>query len=430
MKNPEDFTAPSDRVRLALVGCGGIATQHVLGYQDLYQRGCREFEVTACCSGTEALAREKALKIAAFQGNEPRVFTDVRALIDEELADAADVCASHWQHHNIATELLDAGLHVQMEKPIGITIRASRRILAAAGRNQRILATAENVRRTIGARSCTWAIREAGLLGEMISGEAMALRPLKLTDWLANPRTRWRLSRFSSGGGMILDNGAHFADMMLTLFGEVDEIYCSMRTIDEGEIPGLPGIGGVKIDAENYFHAVIRFKKGIEISWTAFNRFAGVESHHGKYFGRDGAIASIGLAWHPFEGGGTITRSNDTSIGAEKLQAEYLLNLPEAQRIRLFPYGSTDGFACSTWDFVNAVRTGAPVEIDGEAGLRSKALCESCYESAVSGKPVKYADVLSGRVDRYQRPIDRFWGLLDGEARSADCRREILASLS
>ena len=63
------------------------------------------------------------------------------------------------------------------------------------------------------------------------------------------------------------------------------------------------------------------------------------------------------------------------------------------------------------WDFCRAVATGAQPEMDGKAGLRAKALCEACYESATAGRPVKYADVLRGTINAYQKPIDAFWGI-------------------
>ena len=51
-------------VKLALVGCGGISRAHVKGYADLYARGCRDFEVVACCDASEdALARFQAAKL-------------------------------------------------------------------------------------------------------------------------------------------------------------------------------------------------------------------------------------------------------------------------------------------------------------------------------------------------------------------------------
>ena len=58
---------------------------------------------------------------------------------------------------------------------------------------------------------------------------------------------------------------------------------------------------------------------------------------------------------------------------------------------------------------LDAIRSGRS-ELDGEAGLKAKALCEACYESAVAGRPV-VRDVLSGRVHTYRQPIDGFWNL-------------------
>jgi hypothetical protein len=63
------------------------------------------------------------------------------------------------------------------------------------------------------------------------------------------------------------------------------------------------------------------------------------------------------------------------------------------------------------WDFCNAISTGRKPEMDGYDGLRAKALCECCYESATAGKLVKFADVLEGRINAYQQPIDAYWNI-------------------
>jgi len=401
----------TDRVRLALVGCGGISARHLEGYQDLHERGCREFEVAACCDLNEELARSQAAKIAVFQGKEPRVFRKIEDLIASGAADAADVCVPHCFHHSTAISLLEGGLHVQLEKPLGITIRASRKIIAAARRAGRLLATAENVRRTLEARACTWAIREAKLIGEVIAGETTLIKLKKLD--VDEPRKQWRVVKLLTGGGMIIDNGVHFADMMLLLFGDVNEVWCTMRTLDECEFENAPILGRARVDVENYFHAVIRFANGVQVNWTGANRFHTEEINRGWLCGTQGTIFTREPAMHPFQHGGTITLADGRTLSSEKIQADYLTTLSAEERDRLFPYGATNGFSCEIHDFIRAVRTGANLEMDGEAGLRAKTLCECCYESATAGRPVKYADVLAGRVDAYQRPIDEYWKLLD-----------------
>ena len=137
----------SDGVKLALVGCGGISRAHVRGYKDLYDRGCRDFEVTACCDVQAKSAEMRAQEIAEFQGHRPRIYSDVSELVQSGMAEAADICVPHCFHHSVAISLLEGGLHVMVEKPLGITIKASQRIIEVAERQGLVLATGENVRR-------------------------------------------------------------------------------------------------------------------------------------------------------------------------------------------------------------------------------------------------------------------------------------------
>lgn len=44
-------------------------------------------------------------------------------------------------------------------------------------------------------------------------------------------------------------------------------------------------------------------------------------------------------------------------------------------------------------------------------GLRDLATAMAILESAEAGAPVAVADVLAGRVDAYQRPINEYYGL-------------------
>ncbi|HEY3341626.1 MAG TPA: Gfo/Idh/MocA family oxidoreductase [Anaerolineae bacterium] len=397
----------TNQVRLALVGCGGISGAHVAGYKDLFERGCREFVVTACCDVREESAQKRATDIAAFQDKAPVVFTSQDDMLKAGLADAADVCLPHCFHHSAAIPLLDAGLHVLVEKPVGITIKASQKIIAAAKRNNRVLATAENIRRYPTARSCAWAINQQHLIGDirLVNAQSIAYN---LFDY-DNPAMKWRGVKLLTGGGMIMDSGAHFADMVQVLFGDVDEVTCTFNTYDNRPIKGTPIIGDSYADVEDTWHAVIRFKSGLQVLWTHSRSLYGEAVNTANYYGSSGTMQALGYAFHPFQNGGTAILADGTTITNEQIQANYFASLTEQEKACLFPYGSKDGFAIEVWDFVNAVRTGRKPEMDGYDGLRAKALCECCYESSVAGKPVKFDDVISGKIDAYQKPINDYW---------------------
>jgi UDP-N-acetyl-2-amino-2-deoxyglucuronate dehydrogenase len=399
----------SDVIKLALVGCGGISGAHVRGYKDLHARGCREFEVTACCDVQAESAETRAAEIAAFQGTKPKVYADVQDLIRSGAAQAADICVPHCFHHSVAIPLLEGGIHAMVEKPLGLTVKASQRIIQAAKQAGAVLATGENVRRDLTARSCNWAINKRRLIGDvrLVVIQAINYGPFDFT----RPAAKWRGIVLLTGGGMIMDSGAHFADMIQVLFGEPDEVYCSMAAYDGRMIEKAPVVGTVPADVEDTWHAVIQFKSGPIVTWTYSRTLYAEKVRQASYFGSEGTMLDLGFPFHPFQGGGNCVLADGSEVSSEQIQADYVASLSDEEKARLLPYGATDGFAIEVWDFINAIATDRKPEMDGMDGLRAKALCEACYESATLRRPVKYADVLEGKINAYQAPIDEYWGL-------------------
>ena len=397
------------KVRLALVGCGGISGAHVNGYKDLYAHGCRDFEVTACCDVSRTNAEQRAGQIAAIQGTKPKVFERIEDLLKEKVADAADNCTPHCFHHSTTLPLLEAGLHVLLEKPLGLTVKASRRMIEAAKKHGRILATAENIRRCLSPRACRWALIEKRMIGDVrfVDIQAVNYSPFDFKS----PAMKWRGVKLLTGGGMIMDSGAHLTDMVLCLFGEPDEVYCWMETFDALPIEDAPVVGNARCDVEDTWHAVMTFKSGLRLAWTHSRALPGGKLSHGRYYGSEGLMEDLGFVFHCFQGGGKITLKDGAVRPKEWIEKEYLASLDPEEKERLSPYGVTDGFGVEVEDFVRAVAKGQgqAVELDGLAGLRAKALCEACYESATLKRPVKYQDVLEGRIDAFQKPLNDYW---------------------
>ncbi len=376
----------------------------------MMEAGCREFRVTACCDPIRERAENRAAAIAEFQGRKPAVFASVEALKRADVAQAADLCLPHYAHHLVAIDLLDSGFHVLVEKPLGLTVRASRAMIAAAERAQRILATAENVRRDLAPRAWTWALREQKLAGDIHLGvvQAVAFRLFNLED----SAFVWRNVKLLGGGGMIMDSGAHFADMLQVLFGEPETITCRTEALDRRPLRDVPVLGTAECDVEDTWHAVIRFPDGPEVAWTYSRSLPGRALQNAMFFGTQGTVLAKGFPFHPFQGGGEAHLAGGRVVSNEEVLEEYRAALSEDEERTLFPYGCTGGFAVEIYDFIRAVRTGGAPEMDGIAGLRAKALCEACFESAaLDGRVVRYGDVLSGNVRNYQAPIDAYWGL-------------------
>jgi predicted dehydrogenase len=85
---------------------------------------------------------------------------------------------------------------------------------------------------------------------------------------------------------MIMDSGAHFADMVEVLFGDVDEVYCRFSAYDNRPIKDAPIFGDTHADVEDTWHAVIRFKNGLQVLWTHSRSLYGEAVNTANYYGR------------------------------------------------------------------------------------------------------------------------------------------------
>ena len=69
------------------------------------------------------------------------------------------------------------------------------------------------------------------------------------------------------------------------------------------------------------------------------------------------------------------------------------------------------------WDFIDACAKRRRPDVDAWDGLKAKAFSETIYESAAAGKAIAYDDVVACKVERYQGPINRKWGLTKARKR-------------
>ena len=110
----------AERIKMGLVGCGGMSGAHMRAYQELWAKGLRDFEIVAACDIVSANAEERALQAHGFQGGtKPAVYTELDEMLTKhpDLA-CVDICALHSAHHTLAVPALDAGKHVIIEKPV------------------------------------------------------------------------------------------------------------------------------------------------------------------------------------------------------------------------------------------------------------------------------------------------------------------------
>jgi predicted dehydrogenase len=399
---------PKKTVNIAMIGCGGIAGAHLRRYLDLIKAGEDRFRIVAAVDTALDRAKAFASTINGATGVEVKTFKTIDQLLNSGLAiDGADICGPHGLHHVMACDLLNGGVNIICEKPIGITVKATKKIIATAKRKGLVAANAEQCRRSIGQRTINWAFNRSKILGEPRFWHAAKYGwqdPADYPDW------HWRVDRKLGGCGMAMDSGAHWVDTMRYWFGEIDSVYARVKQVETR--PHKKGDKLANDSREDFWTSIFNFKSGVIGTWSWTISAPGKGFTQLQMSGSKGSIVTDDI-FHPAASAprGEAQLNSGITYSMAALQSQFLDAISQREQNRLFPHGLTDGMAIELWDFVDALYKGRDVEIDATEGLKSKAVSEAVYESGKSGQVVKVSDVVSGKVNAYQKDVDRYWKL-------------------
>lgn len=152
----------NERVRVALIGCGGQGSN--LG--GMFGALKQNVEMVAVCDPDTA-RREKARQ--AFGAT--RAESDFRKLLDDKSLDAVIVATpDHW-HAPAAIMACDAGKHVYVEKPCAHNIQEGRLLVQAARRNKVVVQHGTQSRSNPLMADAVQMLRE-GVIGEVFLARA------------------------------------------------------------------------------------------------------------------------------------------------------------------------------------------------------------------------------------------------------------------
>ena len=120
-------------IRVAVAGSGAFGSNHLRVYRELESEG-HPVALVAAVEPDSARAKETAEKysIPVFAGVDELLRADMKL-------SAASVAVPTVHHHAVASELLEAGVDVLVEKPISATLAEADALVALAERKQRIL---------------------------------------------------------------------------------------------------------------------------------------------------------------------------------------------------------------------------------------------------------------------------------------------------
>ena len=235
---------------------------------------------------------------AADQFGFARATTDWRDLLADPEVELVSVTAPNWLHREIGVAVAEAGRHLWIEKPVGLTADDARAVADAA--------VAAGVQGVVGFNyrhaPAVALARDLVAAGEI--GRVTHARFAFLSDYAAAPEgaLTWRYERARGGSGVLGDLASHAVDLVRHVLGaEVTSVLADTAVfVPERLRPTAPTSGhalvadGVpgRVENDDHVSALLRLSSGARVALEASRVAVGEQNAYGfEVHGTSGRLA-------------------------------------------------------------------------------------------------------------------------------------------
>lgn len=339
------------RLRIALVGCGGIGVVNAAAIA-----GSSSVELAACMDTNRSLAEELGRKYAV-PGTD-----SLEAVLRDSTIDAVFIATPHHLHAPLASRAGRAGKHILVEKPLAISMEEADEMIASAQTNRVVLRTFLSRKYKLPFLVARRLV-EHDALGRLIGISISSYLDQSQAYWTGGRRGRsqsdWRSRREQSGGGMLIMNLVH-------------------------DIDALHYVTGISIDSVFSHHAALYHPVEVEdtvgLTFTSSKGAIGtISASNAVKGGGEGCLRLWG------ENGQILIHNDHVWFRSLRPIFQY-----EAQRNHTICCREPDADlarALCLNDFARAVLAGEPGD-ETEAGYRALAVVMAAYQSQEVAHPV------------------------------------------
>jgi UDP-N-acetyl-2-amino-2-deoxyglucuronate dehydrogenase len=217
-----------------IIGCGSIADSHIKAIQNM-----ENARLAAVSSRTENRVREVAKQ------EQCDWTVNYHDLLSREDIDIVCVTTSSGSHAEIGEQVLKAGKHLLMEKPLAMSSDEAENLIVLAKKHKVTLSVISQIRFKTHIQEAKRMI-ELGKLGKLTLIEVFT--PYYRTQDYYDSAA-WR-GTLKEDGGALLNQGIHFIDIMLWLGGKVNTVIGKTETMLHN------------MEAEDIGLAILQFEQG------------------------------------------------------------------------------------------------------------------------------------------------------------------------
>ncbi|CAN7199893.1 Gfo/Idh/MocA family protein [Arthrobacter sp. LjRoot14] len=373
----------SQTLKVAITGCGVIGRTHAVALQ--------EFPGTSIVALVDAIpdAAESLADFIESSGRpRPSVHTSLEGAFAAADIDLVALATPSGLHIQQGLEVLAAGKHVVIEKPLDVDLSRAQEIEAAAteAARQGVVASVISQHRFDQASVAVADAVAKGRFGRLTSAIA------SVAWWRGQgyyDSGDWRGTWSMDGGGALMNQGVHTVDLLLWFMGRPVEIHAHTARLAHERIE-VEDTAVATVTFENgglaVLHATTAAYPGltVRVQLMGSEGSAVVDNDQLQYFhARDagGASADMGL-----QGGGNQAREELSKYPAE----DY-----EAKDPTVYPAGHVRQYR----DILGAIAEGRQPGVTVSDAVNALATVRAVYVSATLNQAVLFEDVLAGKYN-------------------------------
>jgi predicted dehydrogenase len=342
------------KIKWAVLGSGGIAQRRTIPEGIILAANA---ELTSVYDVNTKINAEVAAKFGV------KAASSIDELLSSDI-EAVYIATPANLHCEQVIECAKAKKHILSEKPLGMTIKETQKMISACKKAKVQLGTAFMMRFHSQHQAALQMI-EAGKIGKPVYARA------QLSCWYPPIKGAWRQNPKLSGGGSLIDMGGHCIDLLEMFFGSVKAVSCFVRN----------NIHGYK--SEDSAIAMLEFKNG---ALATVDTFFCIPDNSSKnvleLYGSKGSILAkrtIGQG----QAGEMIAFLEDESKVYEAEQSRQ-----QSEGIEITPQ-PVNIYKAEIEEFSQAIIDKRLPANNAQIGIQSQKVLAACYESAKKGKCIK-----------------------------------------
>lgn len=378
-------------IRIGIIGAGMAGQAHAFGYRNASMaRDLSNIDVQLHTIADPNLGL--AQSVAKRYGFANAV-ADIDAFLADPEIDAVSVALPNHLHAEVLPKVIASGKHLFAEKPIGRTREEASWLADLAEASPAVTGVGFSFRRLPGLAALAQAVQNGAV------GKVHTVRAWYNADYAADPAgaLSWRYSQEQSGGGALLDIGAHAIDAAQFVVGPVSRVLNStLRTvITERPLPAAGAIGHGSATTEEHGPVTnddvalvtVEFDGGAVGQITLSRIASGIPNSLGvEVFGPAGHARFDSISageFHLFENGVASAAFNGPRrifTGPEHPYFNDVAAMPGAG----VGTGYAEAFVAEIQEFLRCVRDGSPMDTNFSTAVSMMGVVGAALDAAES----------------------------------------------